>query len=220
MVGPIRGNDPWIIGFAASKAALVADPSDAEAHLTLGMYYLFLSQHARSLAEVEQALISNPNNADVLATAGGGMLPWLGRPEQGVELVRGCPPQPTASRMVSVSDRNSVILCGRFQEAIAATDGRTTPAIWDHQYRALSFAQLDRGQEAAREVAMLLETYPDYSAEKYISEAGTYARDSELNLFLDSHRKAGLPVCATEAQLAKYPDMNRLEQCEAERASG
>ena len=123
--------------------------------------------------------------------------------------------------MVSVSDRTGVIFyAGRFQEAIAATDKKTTPAIWDHQYRALSFAQLDRGQEAAREVAMLLETYPDYSAEKYISEAGTYARDTELNLFLDSHRKAGLPVCATEAQLAKYPDMNRLEQCEAERASG
>ncbi len=41
---------------------------------------------------------------------------------------------------------------------------------------------------------------------------------TELDLFLDSHRKAGLPVCATEAQLAKYPDMKRLEQCEQQRA--
>jgi hypothetical protein len=30
----------------------------------------------------------NPNNADVLATIGGGMLPWLGRPEEGAELVK------------------------------------------------------------------------------------------------------------------------------------
>ena len=49
---------------------------------------------------------------------------------------------------------------------------------------------------------------------------GSYARATELNLFLDSHRKAGLPVCATAAQLAKYPDMKRLEQCDAEHASG
>jgi hypothetical protein len=33
-------------------------------------------------------------------------------------------------------------------------------------------------------------------------------------------RPAGLPLCATEAQLTKYPDMKRLEQCEAQRASG
>ena len=41
-----------------------------------------------------------------------------------------------------------------------------------------------------------------------------------MTLFLDSHEKAGLPVCATEGQLVKYPDMKRLEQCEAQRASG
>jgi hypothetical protein len=46
------------------------------------------------------------------------------------------------------------------------------------------------------------------------------SRDVELNLFLDGHRKAGLPICATEAHLPKYPDMKRLEQCEAQRAGG
>jgi hypothetical protein len=61
---------------------------------------------------------------------------------------------------------------------------------------------------------------PNYSAERSISNLGSYSRDTELNLFVDSHRKAGLPVCATEAQLVKYPDMKRLEQCEAQRASG
>ena len=46
-----RSMDNWL---AASKAALVADPSDAEAHLTLGMYYLYMNNFARSLAEIEQ----------------------------------------------------------------------------------------------------------------------------------------------------------------------
>ena len=36
--------------------------------------------------------------------------------------------------------------------------------------------------------------------------------------FLGSIEKAGLPLCATQEQLAKYPDMRRLPQCEAERA--
>ena len=59
---------------------------------------------------------------------------------------------------------------------------------------------------------------PEYSAERWLNDTGTFAREVELNLFLDSNRKAGLALCATEAQLAKYPDMKRLEQCEAERA--
>ena len=58
----------------------------------------------------------------------------------------------------------------------------------------------------------------DYSAESWLSNVGAFARDVELDRFLDSNRKAGLPVCATEAQLAKYPDMTRLEQCQQQRA--
>jgi hypothetical protein len=30
--------------------------------------------------------------------------------------------------------------------------------------------------------------------------------------------KAGLPICAIEAPLARYPDMKRLEQCEQQSA--
>ena len=82
----------------------------------------------------------------------------------------------------------------------------------------MSYAQLGREQDAAREVAGFLDAYTDHSAERFLSETGTYARDTELNLFLDSHRKAELPLCATEAQLVKYADMKRLGQCEQQRA--
>lgn len=63
----------------------------------------------------------------------------------------------------------------------------------------------------------LLARDPDHSAERFISVGG-FARDAELNLLLEGHRKAGLPVCASEAQLEEYPDMKRLPECEAERA--
>jgi hypothetical protein len=84
----------------------------------------------------------------------------------------------------------------------------------------MSHAQLGRKQEAARDVAKLIEANPDYSGEKYLSETGTFAREIDMKLFLDSHQKAGLALCATVEQLAKYPDMKRLEQCEVQRASG
>jgi hypothetical protein len=90
--------------------------------------------------------------------------------------------------------------------------------MWDHVYRPLVYAELGRKEDAATAAADLLQRNPDYSAERFLTDTGQLGRDVELNLFLDGHRKAGLPVCATEAQLANYPDMKRLEQCKQQRA--
>jgi hypothetical protein len=90
--------------------------------------------------------------------------------------------------------------------------------MWDYVYRSLTYAQLGRQTEAASAASELLMRNAEYSAEFWVSNAGGFARDVELNRFLDGHRKAGLPVCTTEAQLAKYPDMTRLEGCEQQRA--
>jgi TolB-like protein/tetratricopeptide (TPR) repeat protein len=213
-----RSMDNWL---AASKAALAADPSDAEAHLTLGTYYQYSNNYARAVAEVEQALTLNPNNADVLAIAGGGMLPWLGRPEQAAELVeRAARLNPLHPDWYLLMIEWASFYVERYKDVIAVTDKKATPVFYDHVYRALSFAQLGDVEQANAERARVLDMNPDYSAERSISNLGSYSRDTELNLFLDSHKKAGLPLCATAAQLAKYPDMKRLEQCEAQRASG
>jgi hypothetical protein len=61
---------------------------------------------------------------------------------------------------------------------------------------------------------------PDFSAELELSEEGEFAPAAASNraLYLEGLRKAGLPVCATAEQLAKYPDIKPLPECEAERA--
>ncbi len=61
----------------------------------------------------------------------------------------------------------------------------------------LSSAAMQKPQAPAAEA--LAAQYPDYSAERVLSDTGRFARETELNLFLDSHRKAGLPLCATES---------------------
>jgi hypothetical protein len=55
----------------------------------------------------------------------------------------------------------------------------------------MSYAQLGREQEASHEMTTLLKANPDYSAEKFLSDTGTYARTSELNLFIDSTARPG-----------------------------
>jgi hypothetical protein len=107
---------------------------------------------------------------------------------------------------------------GEYDRALATTRSRLNPELWDFVYRPLIYAQLGREADAAAAVPDLLQRNPEYSAERWLNDTGWFSRDVEQNLFLDSNEKAGLPLCATEAQLAKYPDMKHLEQCEAQRA--
>jgi TolB-like protein/class 3 adenylate cyclase/tetratricopeptide (TPR) repeat protein len=203
---------------SALKKALALAPSDNQAHQMLGVYYLYVGDLERSLAEHEKALSLNPNDADVLILTAWNM-PWFGRPEQGLEL---------ANRAMRLNPNypdwyNSPLLCvyfyaGRYDLALATTHNRLNPELWDFVYRPLIYAQLGRESDAAAALSDLLQRNPEYSAERWLNDTGWFSRDVEQDLFLYSHEKAGLPICATEAQLAKYPDMKRLEQCEAERA--
>jgi hypothetical protein len=50
-------------------------------------------------------------------------------------------------------------------------------------------------------------------------DVGLKSRNCEPNLLLDRQRKAGLRLCATAAQLQKYPEIKRLPRFDA-RARG
>ena len=199
------------------QTALVLDPSDGEVHMMLGVYYQYIGDLAHCLAEKEKAISLNPNDPDVLIDAAWAM-PWFGKPERAAEL---------AERAIRINPNypdwyNSGLLpiyfyTGQLDRAVKVTQSRLAPDMWDHVYRPLVYAELGRTSDAATAAADLLERNPDYSAEQFLSDTGQLGRDVELNLFLDGHRKAGLPVCATEAQLAKFPDMTRLPLCEQQR---
>jgi hypothetical protein len=106
----------------------------------------------------------------------------------------------------------------RFYKAIALINRKDVLTPEDHHYLAMSHAQLGHDVEAATSAVEFMSSSPEFSAERGISEFGSFPREAELIFWLDSHRKAGLPICATEAQLAGWPDMKRLPQCDAERA--
>jgi tetratricopeptide (TPR) repeat protein len=126
----------------AVRTALALDPSDNQAHLFLGIYYLYVGDLAHSLAEHEKALSLNPNDADTLLIAAWNM-PWFGRPEQAAEL---------ADRAVRLNPNhpewyNSGLLpvyfyTGQYDRALAVTQFRLNPEMWDFVYRPLINAQL------------------------------------------------------------------------------
>lgn len=199
------------------RIALALDPTDSQAHMMLGVYYQYVGDLKRSRPEHEKAVSLNPNDADVLINAAWAM-PWFGEPQAAAELADGAvrlnPNYPDwyRSGLLPV-----YFYTGQLDRAVAATQSRLYPDMWDHVYRPLVYAQLGRTEDATMAASDLLEKNPTYSAERFLSDTGTFSREVELNQFLDGHRKAGLPLCATEAQLAKSPDMKRLAQCEAQR---
>ncbi len=205
---------------SATKAVNL-DPYDGEPHILLALYYKYLDDYDRALAELDQAANLNPNSAEILALAAM-VLTKAGEPERALSWVQQAVRlDPHYPDWYNTMFAQACFYNGKFEEAIAWSRKSLVPEpLADPLIQAMSHAQLGRKQEAARDVATLFEANPDYSAEKYLDETGTFARDVDMNLFLDSHKKAGLPVCAAAAQLAKYPDMKRLEQCEAQRASG
>jgi tetratricopeptide (TPR) repeat protein len=201
----------------ALRMALALDPYDGQAHLMLGIYYMYVGNMEQGLTEHDKALSLNPNDADALLLAAMD-LPFFGRPEQAAEL---------ADRAVRLNPSypdwyNSGLLLAyfyarQFDRAITVTRSTISPSMWDRVYRPLLYAQADRDDDAKSAVSDLVQRDSDYSAERWLSDVGTFVRDIELNFFLESHRKAGLPVCASEAQLKKYPDMTRLPLCEQQR---
>jgi tetratricopeptide (TPR) repeat protein len=149
------------------------------------------------------------------------IIPWFGRSELAADLAdRAVRINPNYPEWYTFNLMLAYYYTDRYEQALAATRSNLSPTSYDYAYRPLIYAQLSRDGEAATASTELLQRNPEYSAERFLSDTGPFARDVELNLFLDGHRKAKLPVCATEAQLAKYPDMKRLEQCEQQRASG
>jgi adenylate cyclase len=172
-----------------------------------------------ALAQLNEALELNRNDADVLATAGL-ILPKVGQPERALELVeRAVRLNPHYPDWYHSPLRDAYFHSRRFEDTITTLKTRAHRApVIDPLFLALSYAQLGRKSEVNASVDQLFEDQPDWSAEKHLSGPGNYAREAELNLFLDSVNKAGLPICATETHLQKYPDMKRLPECDAERA--
>jgi hypothetical protein len=68
------------------------------------------------------------------------------------------------------------------------------PNLETNVIKALTYAQLGRKADAAREVEAILNEKPDFTARSYIANDIMEPGGSSEALFLDGARKAGLPI--------------------------
>jgi hypothetical protein len=77
----------------------------------------------------------------------------------------------------------------------------------------LSYALLGRTDEMMRSRVELLAAYPSISAELLLNQLYIVARPEDEALFVEGFRAAGIPVCASDANLAQIVQPRRLPEC-------
>jgi adenylate cyclase len=81
---------------------------------------------------------------------------------------------------------------GHYTEALAAYGRIADRPSYYHAYVAACHAELGQMEEARAHAALALETRPEFSIKAW-GERLSFKHDADLQRFLDSLRKAGLP---------------------------
>jgi adenylate cyclase len=185
--------------FALAQKAMALSNSWPWSHIALGFVYLWQKQHEQALAEMEQGVALNPNNADLNAFDSymgvAEVLSYWGRSEEAVEWAE------KAVRLVPLyADRFLhtlgfvYYLAGRYEEAIASFKQfltRYPNRLEAHLTLAAVYSELGREAEAGAEAAEVLRINPNFSLEVHKQRA-PIKDPAAFERHLAALRKAGL----------------------------
>ena len=150
--------------------AVTLDPESADICWTLASVSLHaLADHDSADLEYRKAVALNQNAADILA-AWGGDLAYLGRPAEGIEVVRRAMRfNPVHSAWYEWSLGVVAYTARLYEEAVAALEGATDAGPWAEIYLAASYAQLGRIEDARAVAAKIRVEQPEQSIEDWLA---------------------------------------------------
>ncbi len=172
--------------------ALSLDSSDVRAHIVLGRIDIFYQRYPEAQQEIERAIAINPNDAQSLAGRGN-ILMWLGQTDEAIKALE------QAERIdpgLKAMDRFALSLAyylkGRYDAAIAEAERNlreTAGAEFSRIIVAAAYAEQNRGDDAARVVAIIRQLDPTFDPRTF----GTKFLDAvDLERLRDGLHKAGL----------------------------
>ena len=175
------------------EGGLALDQHESKCHLALGLAHLFRAAHDKAGYHLSRGSELNPND-DLIMVESGRYQMYVGRPQEGAELVR------RAMRRNPYHPNWYWNILGRclhtaeaFEEAIPVFERITTPQFWTHAYLAACHAALGHTDEAAEQVRKTLALKPDFTVSAF-SKFLPYRNAADLNRFLESLRRGGLPT--------------------------
>ncbi len=186
-------------GIEAAHKAVALDDRDSDAHVCLGLGYMWSHKHDQAVAELRRALDCNPSNAMASFNLGN-VLDVSGRPEEGIpHLEAGLKLNPLEPRMHHAMTwlGGAHLNARRYEEALdwlqRAVQRRSDYPL-THLFLAVCLAYLDRIDEAHQSLEKCEKTEPGFTDE-FVRWRG-YKRDGDNEHMFNGIRKAGGPVRA------------------------
>jgi adenylate cyclase len=179
---------------AAAQRVIALNDSFSAGHGVLGVVYLFQKQYEPAMAEMEQAIALDPNNATGYAALAQ-LLSRVGRPQEAIGMV-----EQALRRKPSVADQHlssvgtASYLAGRPEEAIAPLKqylSRYPNILGAHLTLAAVYSELGRAAEARAEAAEVLRLNPRFSLEVH-RQREPIKDPALLERHIAALRKAGL----------------------------
>ncbi len=203
-------------GAEAAERAVLLDPSDAEAHVVLGMSLTDKGDNARAKVEMDTALSLAPGSAEIL-TFYSGFAANFDEPERGAQLVdQIIRLDPNFPMWATGFYAPAYFFAGRYEDALKMLDRKTPDNYgkWEWVVRSGSFAALGRTDEANTSVRQALKRYPDLTVEGWFNEFSL--SKTQRGRFIETMPLAGFPLCAKPEALAEISKPVRLPVCETQ----
>jgi adenylate cyclase len=181
--------------FALAQKAITLDEALPQAHMILGVIYLWQKQHAQAIAEGKRAIALDPNSAEGYAWLAN-ILNFAGKPKEAQGLaekaMRLNPQYPGAWHLFKIG--HAAYLMGRYEEAIVALKRVLTrePEFWPAHFQlVVSYSEAGQEEAAQAEAAEVLRLSPKFSLE-VMRQTLPYKDQAVLERALATLRNAGL----------------------------
>lgn len=152
---------------APAHRALQLDPRDAKGHCALGVGHLVLRDFDRAGRHFQAGLDANPND-DLLLIEHGRYLMYLGRPQDGLDLVaEAMRLNPFHPNWYWNIQGRCLHMLGRCEEAIQAFQRIHQPIFWVNAYLAACYRILGEASAAKAARQALFDARPDFDLRQF-----------------------------------------------------
>jgi tetratricopeptide (TPR) repeat protein len=188
---PERPQEVYQKALDLASKAVALDPSLGTARSALGRTLLYGRKHDKALAQFEEGLKTNPNDANFLVHSAEVYI-WMGEPEEAIQRIR------QAMRLNPFYPNWYPWNLGWAQyvahdyEGAIGTLRQMSPIGEARRMLAASLAQLGRMEEARTEAEKFLKDNPTFSASHWGSTE-PFLHDKDRQHLVDGFIKAGLP---------------------------
>ena len=188
---PARPQEVYQKALDLASKAVALDPSLGDGRRVLGNTLLYGRKHDKALAQYEEGLKANPNEADFLAMSAE-VYDLIGQPEEAIKRIK------QAMRLNPYYPNWYLWILGLAQyvardyEGAIETLRQMSPMGYGRRNLAASLAYLGRMEEARAEAEKFLKDDPSFSASNWGSHA-PFLHEKDRQHAVEGFIKAGLP---------------------------